>query len=215
MFPCISCILLCSQKWLDVTLGTEPMLFLFFSTFAFIHLRVVLCFCLLLSSGLAAMAHPLLLTYYFLTWHFISLISHFLPLGWMFKCRFSHPHSHLLTLPCLLHLVSTAQMSVVGPGDFLPLGPLRLRLCSAACGAIWPQDCFPEGHFQGGLANSDKTYLLWASETNSGILNSVQCVVFVVKEVLSCFGKLEGRDKTDGRLATTKKCGDLESIMLR
>lgn len=31
MFPCISCILLCSQKWLDVTLGTEPMLFLFFS----------------------------------------------------------------------------------------------------------------------------------------------------------------------------------------
>lgn len=34
----------------------------------------------------------------------------------------------------------------------------------------------------------------------------VQFAVLLVKEVLSCFGKLGGRDKTDGRLSNTKKC---------
>ena len=66
--------------------------------------------------------------------------------------------------------------------------------------------CLPEGHFQGSWGYRGTTYLSWASETNSGISSSVEFVVLVVKEVQSCFDKLTGRDNTDGRFSTTKKC---------
>lgn len=85
-------------------------------TLAFRHVRIAFC--------LAAMAHPLLLTYSFLTWHFIK--PHFslpTPFGQNVKCSFSQSHSHLFSLSLLLKIVSTAQMSVMDSGDPLPLGP--------------------------------------------------------------------------------------------
>lgn len=115
--------------------------FFIFLTFAFSHLRVAFCPCLLPRSTLAAITHPLLLTYSFLTWNFISLISHFPPLGWMFKCSFSHPHSHLLS--CLLLLKAGEHSSDVSyelrrPSPAWAPQPEAV-LCSLWC--IWPQGC--------------------------------------------------------------------------
>lgn len=117
-----------------------------------------------------------------------------------------HTPIHTCSLsPCFLKLVSPAQMSVLGPESLLLHGLLSLRLCHADCGAP-DHKCLSEGHSKGGWVCGCKMYLLWASETNSGISSSVQFTVLVVKEVLSYFGKFGDRDKTDGRLLTTKKC---------
>lgn len=75
----------------------EPVLFNCFP-FAFSHLRVACCPCCSLV-WFGAMGHPLLLTYYFLTWHFISLISHFPLLGWMLSAVFTPSFTLALSLP--------------------------------------------------------------------------------------------------------------------
>ncbi|CAK7318768.1 hypothetical protein VULLAG_LOCUS21412 [Vulpes lagopus] len=55
----------------------------------------------------------------------------------MFKCSFSHSHSHLLSLPlCFSRL--PAHMSAKGSGDPLWLGLLSLRLGSAVC-SVFPK----------------------------------------------------------------------------
>lgn len=88
------------------------------------------------------------LTCYFFTWHFISLISHFPPLGYMCMCSFSHSHSHLLSLPLTssgsqLRCQWWAQdVSGLGPSAW---GCALQPLVHLATG-LSP----PEGHFQGG-----------------------------------------------------------------
>ena len=83
-----------------------------------------------------------------------------------------------------------------------------LRLCSAACGASGHRAVPSSGTFPRRLGIRWK-YLPFMG-TGDKLRNFKQCLfslqVLLVKEVLSCFGKLGGRDKTDGRLSNTKKC---------
>lgn len=134
IFPCILCMLLCSQNWLAVTLGTGPELFLFFSC---LHSAIWMLHSVpVCSQDLVWRPWPVHcfdLLFLYLTFHqprfslptlgIHGQVQLFTP---SFTLALSHPY--FLRLP--------AQMSMVGPRDPLWLGPLSLKLCSAACGAF-------------------------------------------------------------------------------
>lgn len=111
-----------------------------FLTLAFRHLRIAFSHCLLPGSSSAAMAHPLLLTYSFLTWHFISLISHFPLLGWMSSAAF-HSLIHTYSLsPYFWRLWAQLRCQLWTQETLFHLGPQpEAVLCSLWC--IRPQGC--------------------------------------------------------------------------
>lgn len=167
-----------------------------FLTLAFRHVRIAFCS--------AARAHPLLLTYSFLTWHFISLISHFPLLGWTSSAAF-HSLIHTYSLsPYFWRLWAQLKCQLWTQETLFLLGPQpEAVLCSLWCirsqGCAFLRDISKEtGHKMAILA----FYEHWRQ------ISSNVCLVcsIGVKGGFVLLSKLGGRDKTDGRLSNTKKC---------